>query len=180
MHILVAPMLISEIRGKKKPIFTWRCLPLLTMALQKAPKSTKKRGSHTVSQYLLSQFLFSILSSKRPRSSPGVFTGYKIFMQTWQRLMWLRYCSPFRVRESGLCVNCLSCCTVVSQKLCLVLKKKQVPRTPLHSIKGVVRKSSKHEPGETSDWPPPSLPAAVCWSEERHTVTWSYNNTSPE
>jgi hypothetical protein len=36
----------------------------------------------------------------------------------------------------------------VSQKLNLLAKKWQVPRAPLHSMNGVVRKSSKHEPGE--------------------------------
>jgi len=30
-------------------------------------------------------------------------------------------------------------------------------------MKGVARKSSRQEPGDDSDWPPPSLPAAVCW-----------------
>lgn len=33
-------------------------------------------------------------------------------------------------------------------------------------MKGVARKSSRQEPGETSDWPPPSAPAAVCWNKD--------------
>lgn len=40
------------------------------------------------------------------------------------------------------------------------------PRPPLHSINGVARKSSRQLPGDTSDWPPPSSPAAVCMRNE--------------
>ena len=29
-------------------------------------------------------------------------------------------------------------------------------------MNGVARKSSRHEPGLDSDWPPPSAPEAVC------------------
>lgn len=29
-------------------------------------------------------------------------------------------------------------------------------------MNGVVRKSSRQEPGDDKDWPPPSFPAAVC------------------
>ena len=32
-------------------------------------------------------------------------------------------------------------------------------------MKGVARKSWRQEPGEESDCPPPSAPAAVCWGE---------------
>jgi hypothetical protein len=41
---------------------------------------------------------------------------------------------------------------VVSQKLNLFAKKWHDPRAPLHSMNGVVRKSSRHEPGELQKW----------------------------
>lgn len=37
-----------------------------------------------------------------------------------------------------------------------------MPLAPLHSMNGVVRKSSRQEPGDDKDCPPPSFPAAVC------------------
>lgn len=37
---------------------------------------------------------------------------------------------------------------MLNQKLNLLAKKWHEPRAPLHSINGVVRKSSKHDPGE--------------------------------
>ena len=40
-------------------------------------------------------------------------------------------------------------------------------------MKGVARKSSRQDPGETRDWPPPSAPAAVCWNGQRVAVSWS-------
>lgn len=85
MHILVAPMLISEIRGKKETYLYMEVFAPPNHGLAEGSKKHQEERvsySQPVSQYLLSQFLFSILSSKRPRSSPGVFTGYKIFMQT--------------------------------------------------------------------------------------------------
>lgn len=42
-----------------------------------------------------------------------------------------------------------------------------MPLAPLHSINGDVRKSSRQDPGEDKDWPPPSFPAAVCCEKQR-------------
>lgn len=41
-----------------------------------------------------------------------------------------------------------------------------MPLAPLHSMNGVVRKSSRQEPGDDRDWPPPSSPAAVCCGDK--------------
>lgn len=41
-----------------------------------------------------------------------------------------------------------------------------MPLAPLHSRNGVVRKSSRQEPGDDKDWPPPSFPAAVCCEDK--------------
>lgn len=42
-----------------------------------------------------------------------------------------------------------------------------MPLAPLHSMNGDVRKSSRQEPGDDRDWPPPSFPAAVCCGDKR-------------
>lgn len=58
--------------------------------------------------------------------------------------------------------NCWLVSIVVSQKLSLLAKCWQVPPSPLHSMNGLARKSSKHEPGLAKAWPPPCPPAPVC------------------
>lgn len=55
---------------------------------------------------------------------------------------------------------------VASQKLKPLANWLQVP-FPWHSMKGEALKSSRHEPGDCSDWPPPSAPADVCWKKQK-------------
>lgn len=54
--------------------------------------------------------------------------------------------------------------TVDSQYEYAVVKKLQRPN-PWHSMNGLGLKSSRHDPGLTNDWPPPSAPASVCYRE---------------
>lgn len=60
-------------------------------------------------------------------------------------------CRPpdFNVCRCGV-ANCWLVSMVVSQKLSLLAKWWHVPPSPLHSMNGLARKSSKHEPGLAS------------------------------
>lgn len=123
--------------------------------------------SFVFNMFLLSRAtLFSLLGSSSLffffLSRSSMQHCYKFLVHTWHRLTRVRICSPLRVSCGGPLMNWLLCSTVVSQKLYLLAKKWQVPRAPLHSMNGVARKSSRQEPGDTRDWPPPSAPAAVC------------------
>ena len=87
-------------------------------------------------------------------------------MQTLHRLTMFRPDPDLSVWLTGD-RNWSSSSIAVSQKLNLFAKKWQLPLAPLHSMNGVVRKSSKQLPGLDSDWPPPSAPAAVCCTQKR-------------
>lgn len=90
-------------------------------------------------------------------------------MHTWQRLTRDLRSPDFNVSGTGV-LNCWFCEIVVSQKLYLLAKKWQVPRAPLHSMKGVARKSSRQEPGLDNAWPPPLGPAPVCWNGKMYNL----------
>ena len=87
-------------------------------------------------------------------------------VHTLQRLTCDLMSPTFNVSDTGV-LNCSSAAIVVNQKLYLSAKKWQVPWAPLHSMKGVTRKSSRQEPGLDKAWPPPLAPAPVYWNKSK-------------